>query len=107
MRLIRFMIAVSALGAVASVAPPGQLQPLRVGQPFDTRLVAQGQPKPVPQDEFVPIDELPPQEQMPAAPMVVAAYSFVWVAFVAYVFTLVTRVRKVEADLAALERERR
>ncbi len=52
----------------------------------------------------MPIDQLPPQEQVPAAPMVVAAYSFVWIAFLAYVLQLVKRVRKVEADLAALEK---
>lgn len=72
------------------------------GSAFDARL-----DQPRPQDEFVPIDELPPEEQLPAAPMVVAAYSFVWVAFVAYVFSLVKRVRKIEADLSALERRRR
>ena len=63
--------------------------------------------RPQPQDEFVPIDQLPPQEELPAAPMVVAAYSFVWVAFLAYFFTLTKRLRKVETDLAALERGRR
>jgi hypothetical protein len=63
--------------------------------------------RPAPQDEFVPIDQLPPQEELPAAPMVVAAYSFVWVAFVAYVFTLLKRLRKVETDLTVLERGRR
>ena len=63
--------------------------------------------RPAPQDEFVPIDQLPPQEELPAAPMVVAAYSFVWVAFLAYFFTLLKRLRKVETDLAALERGRR
>lgn len=64
-------------------------------------------PSPQPQDEFVPIDQLPPEEQVPAAPMVVAAYGFVWVAFLGYAFTIVRRMRKVEADIAALERGRR
>jgi hypothetical protein len=63
--------------------------------------------RPAPQDEFVPIDQLPPQEELPAAPMVVAAYSFVWIAFVAYFFTLLKRLRRVETDLAARERGRR
>lgn len=62
---------------------------------------------PMQQDEFVPIDQLPPEEQMPAAPMVVAAYVFIWVAFLAYVFTLVSRMKKLERDLHRLERERR
>jgi CcmD family protein len=68
-------------------------------------LLAQApQQPPQQQDEFVPIDQLPPEEQMPAAPMVVAAYAFIWVAFIAYVFTLVKRVRKVEDDVRRLER---
>ena len=61
-------------------------------------------PKPAATDEFVPIDQLPPQEQVPAAPMVVAAYSFVWIAFLAYILSLVKRIRKVEIDIAALEK---
>ena len=75
-------------------------------QPLSTTLTAQSQPPPKPAatDEFVPIDQLPPQEQVPAAPMVVAAYSFVWIAFMAYVLSLVKRIRKVETDLAALEK---
>jgi CcmD family protein len=64
-------------------------------------------PKPPPQDEFVPIDQLPPEEQLSAAPLVIAAYSAVWVGFVVYVVSLVRRIRKLEADLATLERERR
>ena len=71
---------------------------------------AASQPPPEPpkqQEEFVPIDELPPEEQLPAAPMVVAAYGFIWVAFIAYVFTLVSRIKKVERDLKRLEQERR
>ncbi|MGQ0737105.1 MAG: hypothetical protein ACT4QD_26095 [Acidobacteriota bacterium] len=75
---------------------------------FGGPLSSAAQPtKPTQQEEFVPISELPPEEQVPAAPIVVAAYGFVWVAFIAYCFTLVRRVRKVEADLAALERTRR
>lgn len=59
--------------------------------------------RPAPQDEFVPIDQLPPQAELPAAPMVIAAYTFVWVAFLVYMFTLVKRVTRVEADLRELE----
>ena len=79
---------------------------LLAAPPLSTALLAQNQtaPKPAATDEFVPIDELPPQEQVPAAPMVVAAYSFVWIAFLAYVLSLVKRIRKVETDIAALEK---
>ncbi len=103
MRIIRRMIAVVALGvgvAAAWSVPTGGSW---------IRMSAHAQPpsQPRQQEEFVPIDELPPEEQVPAAPMVVAAYSFVWVAFLAYVISLVKRIRRVEADLVALERERR
>lgn len=77
-----------------------------VGAAPSVGAVLQSQP-PKQQEEFVPIDELPPEEQMPAAPMVVAAYAFIWVAFLAYVFTLVGRTKKLERDLRRLEQERR
>jgi len=63
-------------------------------------------PTPPPQpEEFVPLDQLPPGAELPAAPMVVAAYAFIWVAFLVYVISLVKRVRKVEGELQRLERE--
>ena len=46
-----------------------------------TPLVAQQpQPQPQQQDEFVPVSQLPAQDQLPAAPLLVSAYAFVWVA---------------------------
>jgi CcmD family protein len=89
MRVIRSMLLVFA---VVLSAVPAAAQPPR---------------QPQQQEEFVPIDQLPADEQVAAAPMVVAAYSVVWIAFVGYVFTLVRRIKKVEADLASLERSRR
>jgi CcmD family protein len=89
MRLVRFAVLLIALTV------PGYAT-------LDAR--QQTPPKPPPQDEFVPLDQLPPQQELPAAPMVVAAYSFVWVAFVGYMFLLVKRVQRVEADLRELER---
>jgi CcmD family protein len=65
---------------------------------------ASPQPKPQ-QEEFVPLDQLPPEAELPAAPMVVAAYAFIWVAFLVYVISLVRRVRRVEGELQRLERE--
>ena len=54
------------------------------------------------QTEFVPVDELPAAEQLPAAPLVIAAYAFVWLAFLAYVFMTWRKVGKVEAEIGAL-----
>jgi CcmD family protein len=56
-----------------------------------------------PQPGFVPLNELPPSEQIPAAPLVVAAYAFVWVALMLYVWSVWRRLVRVEGELTALE----
>ena len=56
------------------------------------------------QEGFVPVGSLPQPEQMPAVPLVIAAYSFVWVALVGYVWLLWRRLAKVERELADLSR---
>jgi len=57
------------------------------------------------QADFVPVNALPPQaEQLPAAPLVIAAYAFVWVALLAYVWALWRRMTKLERELADLQR---
>lgn len=55
-----------------------------------------------PQTEFIPVTEVPKGDQLPAAPLVIAAYAFVWLAFLAYVWVLWRRLGKVEADISAL-----
>jgi CcmD family protein len=62
-----------------------------------------GQP-PSGQEGFVPISQLPPADQLPAAPLLITAYAFVWVALMAYLWSIWRRLRKVEADMQALER---
>lgn len=52
-----------------------------------------------PQSQFVPADSLP-QEVLPATPFVFAAYAFVWLALLAYVYALWRRLGKVERELA-------
>lgn len=56
------------------------------------------------QDGFVPVGQLPSVEQLPAAPLVIAAYAFIWVAMLAYLFLLWRRLASVDRDLAALRR---
>jgi hypothetical protein len=51
---------------------------------------------------FVPIEQLPPAEQLPAAPLLIAAYAFVLVAVLLYVWTIWRRLNKVEYDMRAL-----
>jgi CcmD family protein len=65
-----------------------------------------GQPRPSP-DEFVPMTEVPPEEQIPAINLVAAAYGFVWIVIVGYVWSLGKRLQKAESEIAALERKAR
>ena len=68
--------------------------------------LAGAQPQPSP-DEFVPISEIPPEEQIPAINLVAAAYAFVWIAVLGYVWSLGTRLKKAEDEIARLERKAR
>ena len=54
------------------------------------------------QSEFQPVTEIPASEQMPSAPLVIAAYAFVWLAFVVYVWTMWRKLAKVEQELHTL-----
>ncbi len=67
-------------------------------------LAAQQQPQPSQQNEFVPVKDLPQQEQLPAAPLVMAAYAFVWVALLVYVWSVWRRVGAVQRELSDLRR---
>ena len=56
------------------------------------------------QSEFIPVDQLPPSEQLPAAPLLIAAYAFAWLAVFFYVWTVWRRLNKVEADMRVFEK---
>jgi CcmD family protein len=63
--------------------------------------------QPQPPKEFVPVDEVPQGEQIPAINLVAAAYGFVWIAVLGYVWSLARRQKHVESELAALESRRK
>jgi CcmD family protein len=63
--------------------------------------------QPQPPKEFVPVDDIPPGEQIPAINMVAAAYGFVWVAVLGYVWSIASRLKQVEAELTELESRKR
>ena len=66
----------------------------------------QPQPQPAPPaatDEFVPVSQLPPQDQLPAAPLLVTAYAFVWVALFGYLVSVGRRLSKVQREVDRLE----
>ena len=54
------------------------------------------------QSEFKPVTEIPASEQLPSAPLVIAAYAFVWLAFMFYVWTMWRKLGKVEQELRTL-----
>jgi CcmD family protein len=57
---------------------------------------------PTGQSEFVPVKDLPPTETIPAAPLLVTAYAFIWVAVMFYLWTIWRRLNTVEAEMRAL-----
>lgn len=61
------------------------------------------QPAMDPDDPFVPLSELPPEDQLPAAPLLVAAYSFVVLALFAYLFTVARRLQGVQREIQRLD----
>ena len=82
MSLRRLLIALTSVVLLA--APAFALQP------------------PAGQSEFVPVDSVPLSDQLPAAPLLVTAYAFVWVAVMFYLWTIWRRLNKVETEMRAL-----
>ena len=82
--LVSLLLIAVAFGAVGAAARPA--------------------PSTAAQEGFVPANSLPQAEQLPAAPMLIAAYAFVWVALVVYVWLLWRRTAKLERELADLNR---
>jgi len=65
--------------------------------------LAAQQPQPQQQDEFVPVSQLPAQDQLPAAPLLVTAYSFVWITLFAYLISVGRRLTYVQREVERLE----
>jgi CcmD family protein len=57
------------------------------------------------QSEFVPVTEIPAGEQLPAAPLLIAAYAFVWIAVFAYLWLIWRRLGKVEQEIGVLSQQ--
>jgi CcmD family protein len=55
------------------------------------------------QDGFRPLSELPPGQQLPAAPFLVGAYAFIWIALMVYLWSIMRRLNKVEREMRVLE----
>ena len=68
---------------------------------------AQPSKPPAAQDGFVPVSQLPPTEELPPGPLVLGAYSFIWVAVLVYVWSLARRLNTVQKDFDALSKRQR
>jgi len=95
MRLLRVCTVLIVLLAAPALVPGLAPQVLANGD------------QPQPPKEFVPVDEVPPGEQIPAINLVAAAYGFVWLVMLGYVWTIARRLGTVEAELASLETRKR
>ena len=82
-------VLIAVLSAVLLAAPALALQP------------------PAAQGGYVPVNEVPLSDQLPSAPLLVAAYSFVWLAVMVYLWTIWRRLGKVEADMRTLAQKGR
>ena len=63
--------------------------------------------QPQPPKDFVPVDQAAAGEQIPAMPLLGAAYGFIWVGVLAYVWSLARRLQRVETEISELERRRK
>jgi CcmD family protein len=55
------------------------------------------------QEAYVPITELPAAQQLPAAPFLIAAYAFIWVAVLVYVWSIWRRLGTVQQEIRVLD----
>ena len=68
---------------------------------LSTSAFAMQQPTPA-QSEYVPLKDLPATENVPAAPFLIAAYGFVWIAAMFYLWTIWRRLNTVETEMRVL-----
>ena len=86
----------SVVGALLVAVPLLAFQPPASETPASQTPAGQAPPG---QGEYVPVETLPPSEQLPAAPLLIAAYAFVWLAVFFYVWTIWRRLNKVEDEI--------
>ncbi len=67
-------------------------------------LAEQPPPAPDAKQEYVPVDPTQEQEQLPAAPLVIGAYSVVWLVLVLYLWSIWRRLARVEGEIAQVSR---
>ncbi len=98
----------AAVGLLLAVSASGTLAPVAglwasAGIAPTVRAAALVQP-PEAVDEFVPVEDLPAEEGLPAAPLLIAAYTVVWVVAMLYLFSIWRRLGRVEQEIADVSR---
>jgi CcmD family protein len=68
-------------------------------------LSALAQQLPQPPEGFVPASSVQGQEHLPAAPLVITAYSVVWLLVSGYLWSIWRRLARAERDLADVSRK--
>jgi CcmD family protein len=84
----------AAIVAVALIVTPGSAGSASAQPPA----------QPPAREGFVPVDQLPEQEAIPAAPLVAGAYAIAWAVILAYLWTLRTRLARVEREMVEVAR---
>ena len=91
----RFALLVLFLFALMLAAPAVGLVPSAV----------EGQTKPAAQDEYVPVaNPVSPDDVMPAPRLVAIAYGFIWVVLFGYVWSIKSRLTRVEREMETVSR---
>lgn len=67
-------------------------------------VAAFAQQPPQPPEGFVPASSVQGQEHLPAAPLVITAYSVVWLLVLGYLWSIWRRIARAEQDLAEVSR---
>ena len=66
---------------------------------------AHAQSKPAAQDEFVPVSApIAPEDAMPAPRLVAIAYGFIWVVLFGYLWSIKSRLSRVEREMDSVSR---
>ena len=102
--LVLLIVALALLPGAVLTAQQGDARPGPPADPTQPTVAQPADKAPASPQDFVPVSTLQQPEQLPAAPLLVGAYAFVWVALVVYIWSLWRRMTKIERELTDLRR---